>query len=147
MRIWVDADACPKVIKEIIYRAAIRCKILTTFVANQPLQTPKSPYILKIQVPAGFDAADSKIIEELAENDLVITADIPLADAILKKGGSAIDPRGKRYTSSNIKQSLSIRNLNAELREAGIITGRLSTLGIKETHAFANSLNSFLAKS
>lgn len=146
MRIWVDADACPKVIKEIIYRAAIRSKIITIFVANQPLQTPKSPYILKIQVPSGFDVADSKIIEELEENDLVITADIPLADAVIKKGGSAIDPRGKRYTIDNIKQTLSIRNFNAELRAAGMITGGPSTLGIKEIQAFANSLDKFLTK-
>jgi uncharacterized protein YaiI (UPF0178 family) len=146
MRIWVDADACPKLIKEIIFRAAIRSKTMTILVANQPLQTPKSPYIQTIQVSSGFDVADSRIIEELESNDLVITADIPLADAVIKKGGSAIDPRGKLYTSDNIKQTLSIRNLNAELRGAGMLTGGPPTLGVKDTQAFANSLDRFLAK-
>lgn len=146
MRIWVDADACPKVIKEIIFRTAIRRRILTILVANQPLQTPKSPYISRIQVSAGFDVADSKIIEELEKNDLVITADIPLADAVIHKGGTAIDPRGKLYTSHNIKQTLSIRNLHSELRGAGILTGGPSTLGIKEIQVFANTLDKFLEK-
>ena len=145
MRIWVDADACPKVIKEVIFRAALRRKITTTLVANQALQIPKSEYLKKIQVSSGFDVADARIIEEMEKLDLVITADIPLADAVINKGGIAIDPRGKLYTKDNIKQTLSIRNLNAELRGAGMISGGPSTLGTKEIQAFANSLDKFLS--
>lgn len=146
MQIWVDADACPKLIKEVIYRAAIRTKTMTILVANQILQIPKSPYIRKIQVPTGFDVADAKIIEEMEENDLVITADIPLADAVIQKGGTAIDPRGKLYTLDNIKQTLSLRNFNAELRGAGMLLGGPSTLGTKEVQAFANCLDKYLRK-
>lgn len=144
MRIWVDADACPKLIKEIIFRAAIRTKTPTTLVANRPLSIPKSIYIQTVQVSAGFDVADTKIIEQLEKNDLVITADIPLADAAIHKGATAIDPRGKLYTFNNIKQVLSIRNLNAELRGAGMLSGGPSSLSHKETQAFANYLDKYL---
>lgn len=145
MRIWVDADACPKIIKEIIFRAAQRTKIVTILVANKPLYIPKSMYIQTKQVGQDFDAADAKIIEELEKGDLVITADIPLADAVIQKGGTAIDPRGKLYTLDNIKEALSIRNLNAELRSGGMMSGGPPALGTRETQAFANSLDKFLA--
>lgn len=145
MRILVDADACPKVIKQIIYRAAVRTKTTTIFVANHILMIPKSIYLQTIQVSSGFDVADAKIIQDLEKDDLVITADIPLADAVISKGGTAIDPRGKLYTINNIKQILSIRNTNAELRSAGMISGGPATLSTKEIQAFANSLDKFLA--
>jgi len=144
MRIWVDADACPRAVKEVIFRAAVRTKTITIFVANKPFQVPKSDYIGLKHVSSGFDAADAKIIEELEKDDLVITADIPLADAVVHKGGTAIDPRGKLYTSKNIKQILSIRNLKAELRSAGMITGGPSVLNKKDIQKFANSLDKFL---
>ncbi len=144
MRIWVDADACPKLIKEIIFRAAIRTKTPTILVANHQIAIPKSIYIQTLQVSAGFDVADTKIIEQLEKNDLVITADIPLADAAIHKGAIAIDPRGKLYTYDNIKQILSIRNLNAELRGAGMLRGGPAALSNKETQAFANYLDKLL---
>lgn len=144
MHIWVDADACPKIIKEILYRAAVRTKTSMTLVANQPLYTPPSPFIKKKLVGAGFDVADQAIIQHAEKGDLVITADIPLADAVIDKGCVALDPRGELYTKHNIKQRLSTRNLNAELRSAGLITGGPGTLGNKETLAFANCLDKFL---
>lgn len=140
----MDGDACPKVIKEIVYRAAIRTKTLTTFVSNQVLCIPLSPYLKKKQVASGFDVADQVIIELAERGDLVITADIPLADAAVHKGCIALDPRGDLYTTINIKQRLSARNFNAELRDAGLITGGPSGLGKKETQAFANGLDKFL---
>ena len=114
MHIWVDADACPKIIKEVLFRAAKRRKITLILVANQSIQIPPSPYIQKIQVSTGFDVADKTILEKMNHGDLVITADIPLADAVIAKGGVAINPRGLLYTKENIKQRLSIRNLNEE---------------------------------
>jgi len=145
MRIWVDADACPKAIKEILYRAAIRTKTEMILVANQPLYTPVSAFIKTRQVPSGFDVADNKIIENIEPNDLVITADIPLADAVVQKGAIALNPRGNLYTQHNIKQILSFRNLSMELRSTGIISGGPPKLGKKELQAFANSLDKFLA--
>jgi len=144
MQIWVDADACPKVIKEILYRAAIRRKTLMILVANQPLYTPSSPFIKKRLVGAGFDVADQEIIQHAEAGDLVITADIPLADAVIHKGCIALDPRGELYTPNNIKQRLSMRNFNAELRGAGILTGGPPTLNKKDSHTFANALDKFL---
>lgn len=145
MRIWVDADACPKVIKEILYRAAVRTKTQLILVANQPLYVPASVYIKTIQVPSGFDIADNEIIDNIEYNDLVITADIPLADAVIHKGGIALNPRGNLYTKNNIKQILSFRNLSMELRSTGIISGGPPTLSKREIQAFANSLDKFLA--
>jgi uncharacterized protein YaiI (UPF0178 family) len=144
MHIWVDADACPNVIKEILYRAAIRTKIPMTLVSNHPLYTPASSFIKKKVVGSGFDVADQEIVREMQRGDLVITADIPLADKVIDKGGVAIDPRGVLYTKLNIKQRLSLRNFNAELREAGVIRGGPSTLGKKETQNFANCLDKCL---
>jgi uncharacterized protein len=145
MRIWVDADACPKVIKEILFRAAVRTKTELTLVSNHPLQAPPSPYIKKMLVPAGFDMADNQIVEKMASGDLVITADIPLASAAIDKGGTALNPRGELYSEKNIKERLSIRNFNADLRGAGMITGGPPPLGKKEVQAFANWLDQFLA--
>jgi uncharacterized protein YaiI (UPF0178 family) len=143
-QIWVDADACPKVIKEILYRAAKRTKILTVFVANQPLSTPLSPFIQKMLVTSGFDVADNHIIQHMTAGDLIITADIPLANAVIEKGGLALNPRGEMYTKENIKQRLSIRNLNEHLRSSGVITGGPPTIHSREIQAFANRLDQFL---
>ncbi len=143
-QIWVDADACPKVIKEILYRAAKRTKILTVFVANQPLSTPLSPFIQKMLVTSGFDVADNHIIQHMIASDLIITADIPLANAVIEKGGLALNPRGEMYTKENIKQRLSIRNLNEHLRSSGVITGGPPTIHSREIQAFANRLDQFL---
>lgn len=145
MRIWVDADACPKIIKEILYRAAIRTKTQMILVANQALYIPASNFIKTIQVPSGFDVADDKIIDNIEYNDLVITADIPLADAVIHKGATALNPRGTLYTKNNIKQILSFRNLSMELRSTGTISGGPPKLGKREIQAFANSLDKFLA--
>lgn len=144
MRIWVDADACPKIIKEILFRAATRTKTTLILVANHPIQIPPSPLIQKIQVSAGFDVADKTIIERMQKGDLVITADIPLADGVIDKGGVAINPRGLLYTKENIKQQLSIRNLNEELRSAGLIMGGPAKLSKKDVNDFANSLDKHL---
>jgi uncharacterized protein YaiI (UPF0178 family) len=146
MRIWIDADACPKAIKDILYRAVIRTKIQMILVANQPLQTPISTFIKKIQVSSGFDVADKYIVDNMQKGDLVITADIPLADGAINKGGYALNPRGELYTKENIKEKLSVRNLNAEFRSGGLTTGGPAKLSNKENQAFANSLDSFLAK-
>ena len=146
MRIWVDADACPKIIKDILYRAVIRTKIQMILVANQPLQAPVSTFIKKIQVASGFDVADKYIVDNMEKGDLVITADIPLADGAINKGGHALNPRGELYTKENIREKLSVRNLNAEFRSGGVITGGPPKLSNKENQTFANSLDSFLAK-
>jgi uncharacterized protein YaiI (UPF0178 family) len=140
MHIWVDADACPKVIKEILFRAAIRTKTALTLVSNQVIFTPTSSYITKMQVPAGFDMADNKILENIKLHDLVITADIPLAAAVIEKGAIALNPRGELYSKSNIKERLSIRNFSADLRSSGMLTGGPPTLSKKEIQNFANNL-------
>lgn len=143
-RVWVDADACPRTIKEILFRAAKRTKIIIVFVANQPISTPMSPFIHKILVTSGFDVADNRIIQNMAAGDLVITADIPLANAVIDKGGTALNPRGELYTKENIKQRLSIRNLNEHLRSSGVITGGPPTLHAREIQSFANHLDQLL---
>ncbi|MBA1443731.1 MAG: YaiI/YqxD family protein [Chromatiales bacterium] len=144
MQIWVDADACPKVIKEILYRAAERVQIPLILVANQPLSTPPSRYIKTIRVGSGFDVADNEIVKRLLPGDLVITADIPLAAEIIEKGGNAINPRGERYTESNIKQRLSMRNFMDELRGSGVDTGGPPSFNHGDRQAFANQLDRFL---
>lgn len=146
MQIWVDADACPGVIKEIIFRAAERLKISTTLVANQMLRTPPSRYIRAIQVPSGFDVADAHIIGQVEAGDLVITADIPLASAIIGRGAHALNPRGELYTTANIQERLTMRNFMEELRNAGVETGGPATLGQADRQAFGNALDRFLAK-
>ncbi len=144
MQIWIDADACPNPVKEIVFRAAIRTQITTICVSNKPLNTPLSPFIQKILVSAGFDMADKEIIQQLKKGDLVITADILLADTVVDKGGTALDPRGKLYTTKNMKQHLSSRNFNTELRNAGILTGGPASLNKKDLQAFANHLDKYL---
>ena len=146
MRLWVDADACPNAIKEILYRAAQRTSVELTLVANQPLRTPPSPYIRSIQVPSGFDVADNRIAELVEQGDLVITADIPLAATVIDKGGLALNPRGELYTEENIKERLAMRNLMDELRGMGEVTGGPAALGKKDRQAFANALDRLLAR-
>lgn len=145
MQIWVDADACPRVIKEILYRAAERKKVQLTLVANQPLTTPPSPWITSMVVGVGFDVADDKIVELLQPGDLVITADIPLAAAAIKKAGHALNPRGEFYTPDNIQERLAVRNMLDELRGSGIETGGPAAFSQADRQAFANRLDQFLA--
>lgn len=146
MRIWVDADACPAVIKEILYRAAVRTQTALTLVANAPLRTPPSPYIKSVQVPSGFDVADNRIVELVENGDLVITADIPLAAAVIDKGGHALNPRGMLYSPENIRETLSLRNFMADLRSSGVETGGPPTFTLSDRQAFANQLDRMLAR-
>jgi uncharacterized protein YaiI (UPF0178 family) len=146
MYIWVDADACPRPIKEILYRAAIRTHLPLTLVSNLSLRTPKSEYIKTVQVPGGFDVADEHIIEMIKAGDLVITADIPLAAAVVEAGAVALNPRGKLYTKENIGEALTMRNVKDELRNAGIETGGPSAFKPADREAFANQLDRLLSK-
>lgn len=146
MQIWVDADACPGAIKDVLFRAADRARVQVTLVANRPLRIPASPHIRLMQVPPGFDVADKRIVELLAPADLVITADIPLAAAAIGKGAHALNPRGELYTTDNIRERLSMRNFMDELRGSGVATGGPAALSQRDRQAFANSLDSFLAK-
>jgi uncharacterized protein YaiI (UPF0178 family) len=145
MQIWVDADACPNVIKEILFRAAERVQIPLILVANKILQTPPSRYIRAMLVGAGFDVADNTIVREMASGDLVITADIPLAAAVIGRGGHALNPRGEIYSKENINERLTMRNFMDELRETGVNTGGPAALSRKDRQAFANGLDRFLA--
>ncbi len=147
MQIWVDADACPLVIKEILFRAAERAQITLTLVANKLLRTPPSPWIKAIQVEAGFDVADRKIAELVQGGDLVITADIPLAADVIERGGHALNPRGEFYTKENIQERLTLRNFMDELRGSGVNTGGPAVFSQGDRQAFANQLDRFLAKS
>lgn len=144
MNIWVDADACPKPIKEIIFRTATRTKITAIFVANHFFSTPPSLYIKKIQVSSGFDVADNYIVQQLQKGDLVITADIPLADSVITKGGVALNPRGNLYTPDTIKAVLAMRNLNDSLRSCNMISGGAAALSAREIRDFANSLDKYI---
>lgn len=144
--IWVDADACPKVIREILFRAAQRKEISLTLVANHALPIPKSPLIRCLQVEQGFDVADNFIVQQVRENDLVITSDIPLAAEVIEKGAHVITSRGERYTKSNIRQRLNMRDFMDTMRSSGEMTGGPPALGQRERQAFANALDQFLAK-
>ena len=146
MQLWVDADACPKVIKDILFRAAERVSVQLTLVSNHDLRIPVSEFVSKILVPGGPDVADKRIVELLESGDLVITADIPLADAVVKKEGFALDPRGQLYTHGNVGQKLATRNLLSDLRTAGAITGGPPTISNKDRQAFANQLDRFLVR-
>ena len=146
MQLWVDADACPFVIKEILFRAAERKRVVLTLVANQPLRTPPSAYIRSIQVPAGFDVADNRIARDMLPGDLVITADIPLAAEVIQRGGHALNPRGEFYSKENIQECLNLRNFLDELRSSGVNTGGPASLSQGDRQAFANQLDRFLAK-
>jgi len=146
MQIWVDADACPNMIKEVLFRVADRLEVRVTLVANKLLRTPPSRFIRAIQVPAGFDVADNEIVRLLEEGDLVITGDIPLAADVLEKGGRPLNPRGEFYTLDNIQQYLTMRTFMDELRSSGVDTGGPSTFSQGDTRAFANQLDRFLTQ-
>jgi len=144
MQIWVDADACPKTVKEILFRAAYRTKTLVCLVANQLIVVPKSLFIKSVKVSSGFDVADNYIVQHVKVGDLVITADIPLADAVISKNGIALNPRGELYSKENIKQRLAQRNFNEELRGCGINTRGPDQLSPRDIQSFANSLDKLL---
>lgn len=145
MHLWVDADACPVVIKEILFRAAERAKVPATFVANKLLRVPPSPYLRAMQVDKGFDVADNAIVAALAVGDLVITADIPLAAQVIDKGGHALNPRGEFYSAENIKERLSMRDFMESLRASGVETPGPSAMQSSDRHTFAAQLDQFLA--
>lgn len=146
MRIWVDADACPGVIKEILFRAAERAAVSLTLVANKPLRVPRSSHIRTVQVAGGFDVADRWIAGEVAAGDLVITADIPLAAAVIEKGARALNPRGELYTANTIRERLSVRDFMDRLRGSGVNTGGPPALSAADRHAFAQHLDRLLSK-
>jgi uncharacterized protein YaiI (UPF0178 family) len=146
MQIWVDADACPAVIKDILYRAADRDKFALILVANKPLRTPPSPWIRFVLVSRGFDVADRHIAGAVAPGDLVITADIPLATAVVEKDAFALNPRGEFYSRENVRELLDIRNFMDTLREGGIDTGGPAAFSHGDRQAFANQLDRFLDK-
>jgi uncharacterized protein YaiI (UPF0178 family) len=146
MHIWVDADACPAVIKEILFRVAERTKLPVTLVANQWLKTPPYPSVKSVQVPKGFDVADNYIVDQAVAGDLVITADIPLAAGAIAKGALALNPRGELYTRENIQQTLDMRNFMETLRNSGVETGGPPAFSQSDRQAFANQLDRLLAK-
>jgi len=146
MQIWVDADACPQVIKEILFRAAERAHVLTTLVSNMSLRTPPSPFIKSIRVAKGFDGADHRIVQEMQPGDLVITADIPLAAEVIARGAHALDPRGELYSEDNVRERLAVRNLMQELRSGGELIGGPAPFSQSDRHLFANHLDRFLVR-
>lgn len=146
MKIWIDADACPRQIKELLYRAAERRGILLTLVANKAISFPSSRWIRGIQVAAGPDVADQEIVRLLQPGDLVVTADIPLAADVIEKGGHALEPRGEFFSKENIRERLSVRNFMDELRSSGVETGGPAAFSIKDKQAFANQLDRFLTQ-
>jgi len=146
MVIWVDADACPNVIKEVLYRAADRTKTQVTFVANQSLRVPPSPWLKTLRVPAGFDVADNEIVKRVAPGDLVITADIPLAAEVLEKGGAALNPRGERYSPATIREKLTMRDFMDTMRASGVQTGGPAAMSPRDRQQFANALDSWLTQ-
>ncbi len=143
MQIWVDADACPNAVKEVLFRVAKRLQVPVILVANQYLKTPPSPYISAVQVAAGFDVADNYIAQNVATDDIVITADIPLAADIVEHGAHGINPRGTLYTPDNIRQTLAMRNFMEEMRSTGQVSGSPPPL---DKQAFANTLDRLLRK-
>ncbi|MDH5563375.1 MAG: YaiI/YqxD family protein [Nitrospirota bacterium] len=144
MPIWVDADACPKVIKEILFRAAWRTAVQVTLVANRLLHVPSSPYISAFQVADGFDVADAEIVKRIEVGDLVITADIPLAAEVIAKGGHALDPRGEMHSADTIQAKLTMRDFMETLRASGIETGGPSALSQRDRQLFAKHLDHYL---
>lgn len=143
-QIWVDADACPNVVKEVLYRAADRTQTRVVLVANQSLRTPPSRYISSVRVAAGFDVADNEIVKRVNVGDLVITADIPLAAEVLEKGAVALNPRGETYTPATIRERLTMRDFMDTLRASGVQTGGPDTLNQKDRQRFANELDKWL---
>jgi uncharacterized protein YaiI (UPF0178 family) len=146
MKIWVDADACPAVIKEILFRAAQRTGVPLTLVANHPMHIPRSPLIAFVRVPGGFDVADNEIVKRLEAGDVVVTADIPLAAEVVEKGAAALSPRGELYDEDNIRARLSMRDFMESLRSAGVDTGGPAALSQGDRQAFANNLDRLLTK-
>ena len=146
MKVWIDADACPRMVKEHIFKASFRLKVEVCLVANSYMQTPKAPHISLIQVEKGDDMADFYIVEHLDANDLVITADIPLASLVVEKEATAINPRGEIYTEENISERLSVRNFMQELRDSGIDTGGPPPLSAKDKERFANAFDRIMTK-
>lgn len=146
MQIWVDADACPVVIKEILYRVAERLQLTVTLVANQLMRVPASRFVRAVQVPSGPDVADAEIVRLLAPGDLVVTGDIPLAAEVLEKGGFALNPRGEFYTPDNIAQMLTMRKFMDELRGSGVDTGGPAPFSQSDRQSFANALDRHLAR-
>ncbi|MEP3825219.1 MAG: YaiI/YqxD family protein [Marinobacter sp.] len=146
MPIWVDADACPVPIREIICRAATRWKVQTTFIANHVITLPPSPFISRRQVPQGFDVADNEIMDQMTKGDLVITQDIPLAAEAIEKGATVFNPRGQAFTKENIRQRLAMRNFMEEMRNAGQVTGGPAPFGQADRKEFANQLDRWLQK-
>jgi uncharacterized protein YaiI (UPF0178 family) len=146
MKIWVDADACPVVIKEILFRAAERTQVRLTLVANQALQTPNSDFIDTLQVPRGFDVADDEIVKRLTAGDLVITSDIPLAAEVIENGGHALSPRGELHTTENIRARLNMRDFLDTMRASGVDTGGPPALSQRDRQQFANNLDRFLTR-
>lgn len=146
MHIWVDADACPRAAKEVLFRAADKRQVETTLVANQYLSTPPSRFVKALQVPQGFDVADNEIVRLLAPGDLVVTGDIPLADEVISKGGAAISPRGAIYTRENIKDILSRRDMMEQLRDSGMVSGGPDAYSKKDVQSFANALDRYITK-
>ena len=146
MRIWVDGDACPVVIKELLFRAAVRVKMLVTVVANEKLRVPVSEFIQTLVVGSGMNVADKQIVELVEAGDLVVTADVPLAAHVVQKGGIALNPRGELYSAENIGERITMRNLMDELRGNDLVTGGPAPFGTKDKQAFANQLDRLLAK-
>ena len=146
MQIWVDADACPSAVKELLFRAAVRTKTKVTLVANQQLRIPKSKYIAWVPVQTGMDIADRRIVELMEPGDLVITADIPLAANVVANGGQALNPRGELYTEANVGERLAVRNMLDDLRADGQVTSGPSNFNSKDKQAFANQLDRWLTR-
>lgn len=146
MAIWVDADACPKPIKEILFRAATRTQIELTLIANQMLAVPKSPWIRSLQVPKGFDVADNEIVQRVAAGDLVVTTDVPLASEVIAKGAKVITPRGETYDAGTIAAALTMRNFMDTLRSTGVETGGPAAFSASDQREFARQLDRYLAR-
>lgn len=146
MQIWVDADACPNVIKEVLFRAAERTGTLVTLVANQTIRTPPSRFLRTLRVEAGFDVADNEIVKRVETGDLVITADIPLAAEVIEKGGMALNPRGERYTTETIRERLNMRDFMDTMRASGVQTGGPPVMNQRDRQQFANELDKWLVQ-
>ncbi|MEZ5585164.1 MAG: YaiI/YqxD family protein [Candidatus Competibacteraceae bacterium] len=146
LKIWIDADACPNPVKEIVFRASKRRRVPVTLVANRLLKTPPSPLITAVQVSQGFDVADNYLLQHAAADDLVITADIPLAAGLVERGIAALNPRGELYTENNVGERLASRNLMEELRSTGMLGGGPSPYSDRDKQSFANSLDRWLAQ-
>jgi len=147
MAIWVDADACPRVIRDILFRAAERCGVEVTLVANQSIEIPRSRHIKMLRVSSGFDVADNEIVRRAEPGDLVITADIPLAAEVVEKRVQALSPRGERFTPDNIRERLNMRDFMDTMRSSGFTGGGPPPLSATDRQAFANGLDSYLARS